>query len=114
MDSRRRCHSRLIFAKCSSFSAVGCAKAPAETIFPASRSHTNGAPKQYPVQARRVEPSSLPYFVRTASAHLGTFSVAKVKCFARQAAWSKPSGRGSFLLARYLLMGSCWWERRGI
>lgn len=49
---------------------------------------------------------SAPYLDLTASVHLGTFSVAKVKCFKRQAARSKPSGSGSPLFWRYFEMGS--------
>lgn len=39
-------YSRLKLKKCSSFSDVGCANAPAETLSPASKLHTKGAPKQ--------------------------------------------------------------------
>lgn len=39
-------YSRLKLKKCSSFSAVGCANAPAEMLSPASKLHTKGAPKQ--------------------------------------------------------------------
>lgn len=89
-------------------SAVGCAKAPADTLSLASRLHTNGAPKQYPVHAYLVV--AVPYFSLTAAVHFGVISLAKVKCLVRQAVKSKPSGRGSDLFWRYLEMGS--WKKK--
>ncbi len=48
---------------------------------------------------------SLPYSERTASDHFGTFSVAKLKCLSRHAAWSNPAGTEPSAL-RYKEMGS--------
>lgn len=99
-------NSRLRATRCSSFTCVGCANAPAATApsSVASSWHTYGAPKQYPTQATLV--FSSPYFSRAATAHLTAFSAAKVECLARQAARSKPSGSGSVEDARYFERGS--------